>query len=531
MLYRPGEVEALAEAVAGRGEVTRDVAGVGSSSVAEARAHLARAAEIAGAGSGSGGPPVVVIVGRTSLAEPAEQVAAAARILADIPGVAFLPALRRGNVHGALDLGLAPGVLPGRIALEDGRSWYSHQWHAELPARRGSGTAGILRSATRGRIGGLVLLGCDPRSDFPDSGLALRGLSGARFVVAVDTHLNQSTRHADVVLPAATWAEKRGTFTNVEGRLSWLSQVVTSPGLAWPDWMIASELAARMGVDLGFTSQDDIWAEVTRLSPVHAGAGYHLVSELQTRDGVVLPLGSEDTSHRQAPRPLDPMADPGIASAELHNIAPTSMLLKASASVAMEPETDTDVRPVTVSPAGGVRVAPSLTEGEGGGGERGADESGGAEGGAPEGGPGEAAPARPAAMGLPQVPPPSGVSEGGPGEAQGRLRLVTRRTLWDEGTLVRSVPALAGLHPVPRVKVHPSVLADMGTADGERVVLRSARGELAAPAAGDPALPEGTVFVPWGVPGMPVGDLIEDGAAVNYVTVEAAAGREGASHG
>ena len=514
--YRPGEVAALAAAIVGKATVTGDVAGVDPSAVAEARAHIARAAEVAGSGTGAKQPShtqavrpaVVVLVGRPSLSEPAEQVAAAARVLADIPGVAFLPALRRGNVHGALDLGLAPGVLPGRVAFEDGRAWFSHHWGADLPGRSGLGTAGILEAASRGRIGGLVLLGCDPRTDFPDSGLALRGLSSARFVVAVDTHRNQSTRHADVVLPAATWAEKRGTFTNIEGRLTWLSQVVTAPGLAWPDWMIASELAARMGVDLGFTSQDDIWAEVTRLSAVHAGADYGLVSEQQARDGVVVPVGTEDRSQPRAPRPLDPMADPGIASAELHSIAPTSMLLKASASVAMEPETEESVRPVTVSAAGGLPITAG-SEGEGG----------------------EEPPAQPAVMGLPDVPLPSRAGEGEPGGTTGQLRLVTRPTLWDHGTLVQSVPALEGLHPDPRAKVHPSVLADLGTADGEHVVVRSARGKLAVPASGDPTLPQGTVFVPWGLPGVPVGDLIESGAAATYVSVEAAPVEEGPSNG
>ena len=529
--YRPGEVEALAAAVAGEGPVTGEVAGIDASALSEVRGHLARAAEIA-ARDGSAGPAVVVLIGRPSLAEPAEQVAAAARVLADIPGVAFLPALRRGNVHGALDLGLAPGVLPGRLGLDEGRDWFAHHWGAELPRRAGMDTAGILDAASRGRIGGLVLLGADPRSDFIDARLALRGMSGARFVVAVDTHLNESTKHADVVLPAATWAEKRGTFTNIEGRLTWLSQVVTAPGLAWPDWMIASELATRMGVDLGFNSQDDIWAEVTRLSPVHAGAGYHVLSEQQSRDGVVVPLVPGDSADRRAPKPLDPMADPGIASAELHNIAPTSMLLKASASVAMEPETEAGVRPVTVSPAGGVRTGAASEGTAGAAGEGEAGVPAGEEAGVLAG-EGAEPPAQPAAMGLPQMAPASGSGEsGGPsGISQQGLRLVTRRTMWDGGTLVRSVPALAGLHPQPCLRVHPSVLADLGTADGERVVLRSASGKVTVAAAGDPTLPPGTAFLPWNLPGVPAGDLIQAGAAAISVSVEAAAEEEGSSDG
>ncbi len=186
VVYRPGEIAALATAVTSSGSVTGEVAGVSPELIDAVRAHLARAREK----SDGGAPAVVVVLGRPSLAEFEEQVAAAARILAGVPGVAFLSALRRANVHGALDMGLAPGVLPGRVSLEAGRAWYEHHWAAPLPAAPGLNTAGIMEAASRGRIGGLVLLGADPRNDFPDAQLALKAMQGARFVVAVDTHLD-----------------------------------------------------------------------------------------------------------------------------------------------------------------------------------------------------------------------------------------------------------------------------------------------------------------------------------------------------
>ena len=285
VVYRPGDAAALAAAVVATAPVTGAVAGVPSETIEAVRAHLNRAREK----STPGAPSVVVILGRPSLAEPDEQVAAAARILADLPGVAFLSALRRGNVHGALDLGLAPGVLPGRVGLEAGRAWYEYQWGTQLPAGPGLTTEGILAAASRGHIGGLVLLGADPRTDFPDATLALKGILGARFVVAVDTHLTASSRAADVILPAATWAERRGTFTNLEGRITWLSQLVTARGVAWPDWMIASELAARLGVDLGFSSLEEIWEEVTRVSPLHHDVSYEDLAGERARDGLVVP--------------------------------------------------------------------------------------------------------------------------------------------------------------------------------------------------------------------------------------------------
>src|SRR6202011_3774981 len=93
-----------------------------------------------------GAPSIVVVLGRPSLAESEQQVAAAARVLADLPGVAFLSSLRRANVHGALDMGLAPGVLPGRVGLDAGRAWYEHHWAASLPEAAGLNTAEILEA-------------------------------------------------------------------------------------------------------------------------------------------------------------------------------------------------------------------------------------------------------------------------------------------------------------------------------------------------------------------------------------------------
>jgi NADH-quinone oxidoreductase subunit G len=426
--------------------------------------------------------PVVVILGRPSLAESEDQVAAAARILAGVPGVAFLSGLRRGNVNGALDMGMAPGVLPGRIGLDEGRAWYEHHWGSALPEKKGAGTAGILADASRGRIGALVLIGADPLSDFPDSTAALKGLLGARFMVAVDTHLTASARRADVILPAAAWAERRGTFTNIEGRISWLSQLVTDHGVAWPDWMIASELAARLGVDLGFATLEDIWAEIVTVSPLHQGVSYELLSGQQARDGVVVPMvGSPADVAR--PRPLDPMADPGIASAELHKIAPTALLV-ATVAMASEEEADPEV----------------------------AAEGQGEEDGSP-------VPGEPPTLGLPSVPPPAvGSSSAHPG-----LLLVSRRTMWDGGTQVQANPSLAALHPDAALRVHPAVLAGVGTADGEKVKVSSSRGSVVVPAVGDPGMPRGSAVLTWNLPGTAAGDLIDAAQPVTEVTIESVA--------
>jgi NADH-quinone oxidoreductase subunit G len=484
VVYRPGELAALAAAVTGPDQVSGEVAGVPAAVIESVRAHISRAGQAGHAGS----PAIVVVLGRPSLAESIDQVDAAARALAGLPGVAFLSALRRSNVHGALDFGMSPGVLPGRVGIDEGREWFEYQWGAELPARKGFDTAGMLDEATHGRMAALVLVGADPLADFPDTYLALRGLSGARFKVAIDTHLNESARRADVVLPAAAWAERRGTFTNLEGRITWLSQLVVEHGVSWPDWMIASELAARMGFNLAFSRLEDIWDEIERVSPLHHGIPYELLSGRRARDGVVAPVEGTEAHTPPLPRPLDPMADPGIASAELHKIAPSALLMT---SVDMAPE------PGSFDPSDQLDY-PAPPE---------------------SGATGE---------GVPAVPPFLGVPAAGPiaseANAPQGLRLVSRRTMWDGGTVVQSMRSVAGLAPDAVIRLNPAALAELGAAEGEQIVVRSTRGVITLPATADPTLPAGTILLPWNLPGGRAGDLIDSTAAVATVTLEASGG-------
>ena len=118
------------------------------------------------------------------------------------------------------------------------------------PGRRRLDALGILEAAADGRIELLVLLGADPIADCPDADLARRAIAGARRVIAVDTFLTESSRQADVVLAAAAFGEKSGTTTNLEGRVTTIAQKVTAHGTARPDWMIAAQLAERLGHDV-----------------------------------------------------------------------------------------------------------------------------------------------------------------------------------------------------------------------------------------------------------------------------------------
>ena len=182
--------------------------------------------------------PVVVVAGRANLAASADTtVAALHELLAAAPGAKVLPAYRRGNVVGALQVGMRP-------------------------TGNGLDTAGILQAAADGKVECLVLVGADPLADFPDRDLATRALAGARRIIAVDTHLTASSQKAHVVLAAAGFAEKAGTTTNLEGRVTSVARKVTPAGVTRPDWMIATELAFELGGDLGWSSVDDVTREI-----------------------------------------------------------------------------------------------------------------------------------------------------------------------------------------------------------------------------------------------------------------------------
>ncbi|MGO9335770.1 MAG: NADH-quinone oxidoreductase subunit NuoG [Acidimicrobiales bacterium] len=403
------------------------------------------------------GERVVIVLGRPSLAESAADIAAAASVFAAAwPHARFLPALRRGNVHGAIDLGCAPGLLPGRVALEDGRALFTQQW-GSVPAERGLDTAGMLEAAASGELNTLVLLGADPLSDFPDREIATRALERVEFLVAVGTTLDASAMLADVVLPAAGYAERGGTTTNVEGRVARLAAKVVPPGVARADWVIATGLADRLGTDLGFESLDGIWAEIERVSPAHSGCTGAALSAPGAADGIVIPLKVASVQLTRHPRRLDPIATPGIESVEEQG-AP--LAAGAAMSPGVEPGADQEglgdeVAPVATSEPGGSRP-PSLLRFD------------------------------PDAWTAPSPVPPVD---------QGSWRLVVRRGLYDYGTLVQSAESLAPLAGAQVLRLSPQAMRQLGVGTGDEVRVRTPRGELVLAAVGDVGVPAGVAHL------------------------------------
>jgi NADH-quinone oxidoreductase subunit G len=461
--HRPGELDRAVRALVSGAGPGGDLAGCHPAELEAARQLLS---EPAG--------QTVVVLGRPSLAEsPAPTEEAARQLFAALPGARFLPALPRANVHGALDLGWAPGLLPGRVALEQGRTWFNRAWGpGSVPTAPGLDAQGMLRAAAEGRLHLLVLVGADPLADFPDRRLATEALERVESVIVVDGLLNESAQRADVVLPVALYAERPGTTTNVEGRVSRLGQKVVAPGLAWPDWMVASELAARLGGELDLASYEGIWDEIEKLSPVHAGLTLELLGSEPGHDGVVVPLPATRVS-LAPPAPIDPIATPGIDSVERQGAASLAGAARPPGASLVEPAPGTSA-------------------------------------------------ARPQMLRLePQSAPQAGADRpagGGDGpERPGELRLVSQRRLYDRGTLVSACPSLAPLAGETVVRAHPEELARAGVAPGARTRVSSPRGEVVVRAVADGSMPPGVAEVPFNLAGPRASELID--SSRTYVTV------------
>ncbi len=325
--YRPGEVAVVVKAALGAAAgtaVDRQIAGVEADSLNVAAAVLAKAM--------ASGKKIVVVLGRASLAEPGAGAIEAALAIRDASSkTVVLPAMRRANLHGALDMGMAPGMLPGRVTHTDGAAWFAANWGGG-PTSVGLDTLGMLRAAADGQIKALVLLGADPLADCTDRAVAEAALAAAEFVVAIDTLPNASNAYADVILPAAGYGEKNGTTTNIEGRVTLLSSKVSAPGTARPDWMIASELALLLGTDFGYETVANITADIAAVVPTHLGATMARLTASGNADGIVLPLPADSVTEA-APAdatavdavPVDAGAADGAAAAAVEVAAPIAV--------------------------------------------------------------------------------------------------------------------------------------------------------------------------------------------------------------
>lgn len=193
------------------------------------------------------------------------------------------PLRGQNNVQGACDMAALPDYLPGYQKVTDPkvRQRFAEFWKvAELPGEIGMNMPQMFEGMKDGKIRGMYIFGENVAETEPDINKVEEELSAVEFLVCQDIFPTATTRFADVVLPAAAWSEKEGTFTSSERRVSRVRAVSPPPGEAKPDWWIFREIARRLGHHWESSSAREIWDhEISELNPALKGIKYHRIEE------------------------------------------------------------------------------------------------------------------------------------------------------------------------------------------------------------------------------------------------------------
>jgi len=197
------------------------------------------------------------------------------------PGTGVNPLRGQNNVQGACDMGCLPATVPGYGKVGDPavREKVKKLWNVDLPQGKGLTVVKMLEAAGCGDIKGLYIMGENPMVSDADSNHVRRSLENLDFLVVQDIFLTETAQLADVVLPAACWAEKDGTFTNTMRAVQRVRKAVEAPGQARADWEILVELGKRCGAPWNFTSPSEIFDDVARFVPSYAGISYARLEE------------------------------------------------------------------------------------------------------------------------------------------------------------------------------------------------------------------------------------------------------------
>jgi len=199
------------------------------------------------------------------------------------PGTGVNPLRGQSNVQGACDLACLPNCLPGYQPLTDKNAldrvcdlWESER---ELSTEAGLTVVEMIDAAARGELKALYVMGENPVLSDPDQAHVVEALENLDFLVVQDIFLTETGRLADVVLPAATFLEKDGTYTNTERRVQLGRKVVDPPGEAKTDFEIVTLVANAMGLAWGEESPEDVMTEMAAVTPQYGGITHRRLEE------------------------------------------------------------------------------------------------------------------------------------------------------------------------------------------------------------------------------------------------------------
>ncbi|GAP14296.1 formate dehydrogenase, alpha subunit, archaeal-type [Longilinea arvoryzae] len=219
------------------------------------------------------------------------------------PGTGLNPLRGQNNVQGASDMGAMPWHYPGyqRVDDEQNARKFEQAWHIEpggLNRTLGLTTTEIVSSIGPGGVRSLYIMGENPMMSEPNLNHTRHKLEQLEFLVAQDIFINESGAFADVFLPAASWAEKDGTFTNTDRRVQRVRQAIQARGQSRADWQIVCDLARRLETRLkrstsaGWNYQNpaEVMREIGSVVPEYRGITYERIENL----GIQTPTWDEN---------------------------------------------------------------------------------------------------------------------------------------------------------------------------------------------------------------------------------------------
>ena len=286
------------------------------------------------------------------------------------PSSGVNPLRGQNNVQGACDLGALPNVYPGyqRVDNPDIQKKFETAWGCTLGAKPGLTLTEIIDAAYNGQVKAVYLMGENPVVSDPDVRHVQEALSKLEFLVVQDIFLTETAELADVVLPATSFAEKDGTFTNTERRVQRVRKAIEPVGDSKPDWWIICQIAKRLGAKgFDFKRPAQVMDEISRVTPSYGGISYRRLEKcgLQwpcpTKDHPGTPILHVDRFVRGLGRftPLEykpPAESPDeeyplilTTGRSLYHFHTGTMTRKVAGLNAIEPEGVVEINPVDAS--------------------------------------------------------------------------------------------------------------------------------------------------------------------------------------
>jgi predicted molibdopterin-dependent oxidoreductase YjgC len=207
------------------------------------------------------------------------------------PGSALLPLRGQNNVQGSSDMGALPDMFTGyqSVADDEVARRFERAWGVSMKRERGLQIPEMFDAAVEGSLKAMYIFGEDVAQTDPNTTHVVHALESLEFLVVQDIFETETSKFADVILPASSFLEKRGTFTNAERRIQLVDAAIDPPGDARTDFEILTTISAALGHDMGFQTPADVMDEIAALTPDWAGVSHARVG----RRGLQWPVAAD----------------------------------------------------------------------------------------------------------------------------------------------------------------------------------------------------------------------------------------------